>query len=163
MSATKYEGIIASLAQMQQLGQGLAALLKPTDTLLLEGTLGAGKTTLAQAIIGALNGGTEDVTSPTFSIMQSYNVAFNGVADECWHMDLYRIRSPLELDEIGVYDLMTQKLCIIEWPDRLGHTLPESRMHVEITPQFGEARHVRFTLHGALRREELLMFLKASL
>lgn len=111
----------------------VASLLRPGLPLLLYGEMGAGKTTLSKYVIKAL-GCEEEVTSPTFTIMQSYatqagllrHVDFtragilpNGIL---WHVDLYRLEEQ-PLDELGLDELCRGTMMIIEWPQRLGSRL----------------------------------------
>ncbi|MFZ3580675.1 tRNA (adenosine(37)-N6)-threonylcarbamoyltransferase complex ATPase subunit type 1 TsaE [Loktanella sp. DJP18] len=107
----------------------LAGLLAPRltagDTILLEGDIGAGKTTFARALIRArLRSPQEDVPSPTFTLVQTY------VADdaEIWHCDLYRLTDPQEVLELGLDDAFAQAICLIEWPDRLGPDAPKGAL-----------------------------------
>lgn len=88
--------------------------LKRIPVLLLSGDLGAGKTTFSQALFKAL--GTKDtVTSPTFNIVNTYH-DLNG--DELYHFDLYRIKHPAELLELGFEDYVDSgKITLIEWPE----------------------------------------------
>jgi tRNA threonylcarbamoyladenosine biosynthesis protein TsaE len=95
----------------------VASLLRPGLPLLLYGEMGAGKTTLSKYAINAL-GCEEEVTSPTFTIMQSYATQ----AGPLWHVDLYRLEEQ-PLDELGLDELCRGAMMIIEWPQRLGSRL----------------------------------------
>lgn len=106
----------------------LAGVLKPGDIVALDGTLGAGKTALARALINALPGETEDVPSPTFTLVQTY---VRGDL-EIWHFDLYRIEDPEEAFELGIEDAFSEAVSLIEWPDRLGTLLPSKTLNVRI-------------------------------
>lgn len=98
---------------MKAVAVEIATGLAVGDVILLEGDLGAGKTTLASMIINALCQRDDvEVTSPTFNIMQSYSTP----RGEVWHYDLYRVRNQEELDELGIYESMQQAITIIEWP-----------------------------------------------
>jgi len=110
------ETLTAALARV------LAAVLRPGDTLLLEGPVGAGKTHFARALIRARQGDApEDVPSPTFTLVQTYRDA-RGI--ELWHADLYRLTDPSELVELGLDEAMPQAITLIEWPDRMGNPPP---------------------------------------
>ncbi len=98
----------------------IAPILSPGDTLLLEGPIGAGKSAFARAIIRSCLGRMEDVPSPTFTIVQTYD-APNA---EIWHCDLYRLTHPDEAFELGLEDAFETAICLIEWPDRLGNAAP---------------------------------------
>lgn len=102
----------------------LAPHLAPGDTLLLEGSVGAGKSFFARALIHARQRQAgvpeEDVPSPTFTLVQTYVVA----GTEIWHADLYRLSSPDEVFELGLDAAWEIAICLIEWPDRLGQDAP---------------------------------------
>lgn len=114
-------------------GRVLAAVLRSGDVVLLSGDLGAGKTSLARAVIEALCG-IADAPSPTYTIVQVYD-RFEG--GELWHADLYRVERPDELDELGFDDAFDHAVTLVEWPDRLGGWLPASRLEISITMSGG--------------------------
>lgn len=98
------------------LGRRLAAALKPGDLLLLHGDLGAGKTALARTIVRTLMGDADlDVPSPSFALVQPYE----GKGVRLLHTDLYRIRDPREVDELGLFD-RPEAIVLCEWPERGG-------------------------------------------
>lgn len=101
---------------VERFGASLASVLCAGDVVLLEGGLGAGKTTLARGVLRGLGYGNE-VPSPTFSILQGYEPP--DVRLPIGHADLYRI-SELEIEELGLDDWLTDGTLLIEWPDRLG-------------------------------------------
>ena len=103
----------------------LAGLIAPRlaagDTLLLEGDIGAGKTTFARALIRArLGDAGAEVPSPTFTLVQVYDA--DGV--EIWHCDLYRLSDSQEVLELGLDEAFRTAICLVEWPDRLGPDVP---------------------------------------
>ena len=122
-------------------GAVVADILQSGDVLLLEGQIGAGKTHFARALIQhrlAAQGLHEDVPSPTFTLVQTYE------ADcEIWHADLYRLSHPDELYELGLEAAFESAICLIEWPDRLGSNTPENalKLSFELTHD-GSARRV---------------------
>ncbi|WP_422075587.1 tRNA (adenosine(37)-N6)-threonylcarbamoyltransferase complex ATPase subunit type 1 TsaE [Tranquillimonas rosea] len=125
-----------------RLGHWFARTLRGGDTLLLEGGIGAGKTHLARAMIQAMqarHGRAEDVPSPTFTLVQTYEAG----PDEIWHADLYRVGGPDEVIELGLHDAFGTAICLVEWPDRLGADAPEAALTVRLTPD-AKGRHVEF-------------------
>ncbi|RED51405.1 tRNA (adenosine(37)-N6)-threonylcarbamoyltransferase complex ATPase subunit type 1 TsaE [Aestuariispira insulae] len=115
-------------------GQALAPLLEPGDCVCLWGDLGMGKSTLARSIIQATLGADTDVPSPTFTLVQSYEIPDG----EIWHMDLYRLEEPEDALELGIEDAFADAVTLIEWPDRLGPWLPYDRLDLSIQ-QDGQA------------------------
>ncbi|MBL8905501.1 MAG: tRNA (adenosine(37)-N6)-threonylcarbamoyltransferase complex ATPase subunit type 1 TsaE [Rhizobiales bacterium] len=127
----------------ERLGHEIALVARPGTAILLEGELGAGKTTLARAIIRSLSGGTEtEVPSPTFTLVQTYEDGRMPVA----HADLYRIGDGSEVGELGLTDLARTHLLIIEWPDRLPAPLFEDVLTIRLDGM-GESR--RAVLHAS--------------
>jgi tRNA threonylcarbamoyladenosine biosynthesis protein TsaE len=107
----------------------LAKWVGPGDVIALWGDLGAGKTSFARALIQAklaAHGHSEDVPSPTFTLVQTYETP----DVEIWHVDLYRITHADEVVELGVEDAMVDSLVLIEWPGRMGEDLPADRLDV---------------------------------
>jgi tRNA threonylcarbamoyladenosine biosynthesis protein TsaE len=121
-----------------RLGQWFAARLRAGDCLLLEGQIGAGKSHFARAFIQARLGRAEDVPSPTFTLVQSYQADV-----EIWHADLYRLRHPDEVLELGLDEAFDSAICLIEWPDRLGSLLPKGALRLGFALE-GEGRRVVF-------------------
>jgi len=105
------------LADADRIGGAIGAALKPGDVLLLAGDLGAGKTTLARAMLKA-RGLAGEAPSPTFAIVQPY--APPEVDLSVAHVDLYRIEAVDELIELGLDDYLHDGALLIEWPERLG-------------------------------------------
>ncbi len=118
---------LADLSAAGRLGARIAAGLHVGDAVALEGDLGAGKTTLARAILHAL-GVTEDVPSPTFTLVQTYETARLPVR----HYDLYRIENPSEVEELGLDEALDEGAALIEWPERALSWLPADRLHVAL-------------------------------
>ena len=127
--------------QTEALARSLAPHLRPGDVLLLSGAIGAGKSTFARAVIRAATGNPqEDVPSPTFTLVQSYETP----QGEIWHSDLYRLGHPDEIFELGLYEAFETAICLIEWPDRLADLAPFSALSLEFTA--GDTAHaVRLT------------------
>ncbi len=125
------------------LARRVAACSRAGDVIALYGDLGTGKTVFARAFIGALapgeqsDGDTEDVPSPTFTLLQCYDREPAPV----WHFDLYRITRPDEVYELGFEEALTEAISLIEWPERMGPLLPADRLEVHLT--YGEAANAR--------------------
>lgn len=109
------------------LGAAVAAHMEIGDTLALRGDLGAGKTTLARGLIGALSG-EGDVPSPTYTLVQTYETP----KGELWHGDMYRLEQPQDCIELGLEDAFLDCICVIEWPDKLGGFLPDTAVNITI-------------------------------
>jgi len=109
--------ILSDAAATEAAGRALADALRPGDILLLEGGLGAGKTTLARGLLRGL-GFPGEAPSPTFAILQGYEPPETRLP--LAHVDLYRIEDPDEIDELGLDDWLETGALVIEWPDRLG-------------------------------------------
>ena len=118
---------LPGLAATQALGARIAAGLSVGDTVALEGDLGAGKTTLARAILQAL-GVTEEIPSPTFTLVQYYETPMLAVR----HYDLYRIENPADVEELGLEDALDDGAVLVEWPERAPHWLPADRLQVSL-------------------------------
>lgn len=128
------------------LGARLGEQLRVGDIVCLSGGLGVGKTTLARGAIGAWTGEDEEAPSPTYTLVQTYE----GPRGELWHCDLYRLKRPDDAWELGLEDAFASAACLIEWPDRLGPSLPQDRLDVDLAP-VGEGRRAALTAHGAWR------------
>ncbi|QYK41955.1 MAG: tRNA (adenosine(37)-N6)-threonylcarbamoyltransferase complex ATPase subunit type 1 TsaE [Paracoccaceae bacterium] len=126
-------------AATDRLGRAMAHVLCAGDTVALEGPIGAGKTHLARALIRARLAGQEDVPSPSFTLVQTYGPLDD--PDAIWHADLYRLGHPDDTAELGLDDALGRRLCLIEWPDRMGSRLPADTLHLRLTPK-GEGRSV---------------------
>ncbi len=108
---------LPDLAATEHLGRALAEVLRPGDVVALSGGLGAGKTTLARAIIAAL-GHTGEVPSPTFAIVELYEPP--AVRLPLVHADFYRLEQPSEAAELGLDDYREGAALIAEWPEHAG-------------------------------------------
>lgn len=128
------------------LGSALAKLLRSGDALLLSGDLGAGKSTLARALVRALTRPDEDVPSPTFTLVQTYN----GPDFPIFHFDLYRLNGPEEVNELGFDEALDEGAVVVEWPQRLGARLPPDRLDIELR-RAGDGRQARLVPHGSFR------------
>ncbi|MCP3866837.1 MAG: tRNA (adenosine(37)-N6)-threonylcarbamoyltransferase complex ATPase subunit type 1 TsaE [Gammaproteobacteria bacterium] len=126
---------LADARQQEHLGALIAAEAEKTCIIYLEGELGAGKTTLVRGFLRGL-GYQGNVKSPTFTLLEPYILEHRSV----FHLDLYRLADPEELDYLGLRDLLEKDAALlIEWPDRGGGQLPAADLVVTIEYQ-GEGR-----------------------
>ena len=114
----------------------MAKVLMAGDTLLLSGHIGAGKSAFARALIRHVAGSEIEVPSPTFTLVQTYDLP----GAEIWHCDLYRLTHPDDLYELGIEDAYETAICLIEWPDRLGETAPPGALSLEFAAK--ETHHL---------------------
>lgn len=126
--------ILHSQAETESLAASLAPVLRPGDTVLLSGPVGAGKSALARAAIRARQAAAglrpEEVPSPSYTLVQSYEA---GDA-EIWHADLYRLADPDELVELGLDDAFSRAIVFLEWPERLGEAAPRRALYLDLQP-----------------------------
>ena len=136
-------------AATERLGAVLATRLRPLDDVALVGGLGAGKTTLARAILRAASGEPALVVpSPTFTLAEIYDTP----KGTFWHFDLYRLEAPEQVFELGWEEARADGVALIEWAERLGSLLPQERLTVTLSIE-GEGR--RATLEGEARLVEI--------
>lgn len=122
---------LKDMAATERLGQFLSKGLMVGDVIALTGPLGAGKSALARAIISTLCPHESDIPSPTFTLVQTYDMQ-DGTP--LWHLDLYRIARPDDALELGIEDAFLDAACLIEWPERLGALLPDDCLSLHICP-----------------------------
>ena len=134
---------LSSEQDTRRLAQAIGSRLRKGDVLLLEGDIGAGKTSFARALIQSAQDAPEDVPSPTFTLVQVYDTRLG----EIWHSDLYRIGSTAEIEELGLADAFSEAICLVEWPDRLGDLAPADALGIrfEVTDAENEARKARLS------------------
>lgn len=136
---------IESAEDMRGLGREIAATLRPGDVVLLHGDLGAGKTTLTQGVAAGL-GIQGPIQSPTFTLVREHQ----GSDNRLYHLDLYRLDDPDELENIGyeVYINPTDGITLIEWPERAGEWLPDAFLLIHIEHLGSDRRAVTISTHG---------------
>jgi tRNA threonylcarbamoyl adenosine modification protein YjeE len=136
----------------------LAPLLRPGDAILLDGPLGAGKTSFARALIRSLCGAGTEVPSPSFNIVLTYDAPQGTL----WHFDLYRVADPRELDELGLDEALQDGVVLIEWPDRLGRHPPAGALTLQLAPLDSPPAARRADLIGDAEWAQRLSSLSAS-
>lgn len=112
----------------------LAKRVSVGDVIALYGTLGVGKTAFCRGFIRSLTNESEDVPSPTFTLLQTYETALFPV----YHFDMYRLKTPDEAYEIGIEDAFAEGVSLIEWPEKVGSLLPRKHITVRIDIQNDE-------------------------
>ena len=141
-----FEFHLADGRHTARLGAALARRLAPGDTVLLRGELGAGKSALARAVIGAALGDAgAEIPSPSYTLVNIYQTALGPV----WHADLYRLTGAAEeLEELGLVETFGAALVLVEWPERLGAARPARRLDIALSAPRGGGRDVAITLDG---------------
>ena len=119
----------SSEAETRALGKQFGARLAMGDVVALVGDLGAGKTQFVKGVAEAFGISPEDVSSPTFTIAHEY-----GGHIPLYHLDLYRLSGPAELQQSGVEEYFDMDgICLVEWPERAEHLLPERVQIIRLT------------------------------
>ena len=121
-------------------GRELAAALSVGDVVLLYGELGAGKTAFVRGLAEGLGVAPADVTSPTFTLVQEYR----GGRVPLFHVDLYRLNDPREIDDLGLDEMGSEGVLAIEWADRLPRP-PSEAIHARIEHVGEEERRITTT------------------
>ena len=138
------------LLALAEIAKIFAENTENSDLLLLSGKVGSGKTEFARLIIKANakkeNIGIEEISSPTFSLVQSYEFKSRKIS----HIDLYRVKSELELFELGIPDVFDNQITILEWPEILEKKSLSRYVSIEIqeTKKLKEYRDVKFAFFG---------------
>ncbi len=140
MTAAIFNKTLFNITQPELENQArlLAEALVPPCCIALWGDLGAGKSTFARAFIRTLSP-IFDIPSPTFTLVQTYPSS----KGEIWHCDLYRLKSPSNIEDLGLQEAFYHHICLIEWPERLGDFLPKNRYNVFIKIGLADRRHYR--------------------
>lgn len=132
---------ISSLHELPLAAEAIIGHLKTHPVVAFHGPMGAGKTTLIAEILRRL-GSSDEVSSPTFALVNEYLTAAN---DPVYHFDFYRIDTPAEALDMGVMEYLDSgSVCLLEWPERIIDLLPPDTLHVNITPLDETAREMSF-------------------
>jgi len=118
--------------QTEEQGVALASVLRAGDVVALSGPLGAGKTTFARGVLRGL-GLSGEAPSPSYSLVIAYDPP--DLRLPLWHIDLYRIEEPREIDELGLGDARADAALLIEWPERMGDGLWSDALRLSLEPE----------------------------
>ena len=122
----------SSLSDLPQIAQQIINFAANSRIFLFYGDMGAGKTTLIKSLCAAL-GSTDNITSPTFAIVNEYD----GSADKIYHFDFYRLKNQNEALDLGSDEYFySGNYCFIEWPDKIPDILPDNyiRVNLQVLP-----------------------------
>ena len=114
---------------LRRLATKIATQLNPSDTILLHGQIGAGKSVFARTVIQTLCPHEAEIPSPTFTLIQTYDAEKFTIH----HCDLYRLGGPDQCYELGLEDALDADVCLIEWPEKLGTLTPKNALNLSIT------------------------------
>ena len=144
-SSEPWELISTSHQHTDRLGQAIGCVLRGGETIALYGPLGAGKTALVRGIAQGLGASPATVTSPTFVVIHEYDQGRLPLA----HVDLYRIRTPHELESTGLIEYFSgQTVTAIEWADKGLAALPQDRIEITLDHRTPQSRTVQFRATG---------------
>jgi len=144
--STDYEArcLTRSPGETVSLGRRLGKLLQPGDVVCLFGELGAGKTCLAGGLVEGMGAGKAAVASPSYVIVNQYMGRF-----PVYHMDLYRLDSRVDVEDIGFRDYLSgEGVILIEWASRIERELPSDRMDIALSHVSATEREIKFTIRG---------------
>ncbi len=135
------EVVTHSAEETIALGRSLVSILMPPKLVLLRGDLGAGKTTLVKGIAKGFDAAEEDnVTSPTFTLIHEYR----GFRVNVYHIDLYRIDTPRQLETLGLDDLLSENsLLLLEWGEKFSRFVRERDVEIQIERLGETERRIR--------------------
>ncbi|MAN00504.1 MAG: tRNA (adenosine(37)-N6)-threonylcarbamoyltransferase complex ATPase subunit type 1 TsaE [Rhodobacteraceae bacterium] len=137
--------------ETEELASALKENLQNGDIILLKGEIGAGKSLFARSLIQSTMDQVEEVPSPTFTIVQTYETKLGSI----WHADLYRLTDQSEIFELGLIDAFVSEIVIVEWPERLGHLEPQDALTVEIIILENDKREVIFSSNSSMWKARL--------
>ena len=153
MSAESFivlESLDLKISHLSEIGDVFAEYMENSDLVLLSGEVGAGKTEFARLIIKAKakkeNLDIEEISSPTFSLIQSYDLQYCKIS----HIDLYRVNSEVELFELGIPDIFDSQITLLEWPEILDTESLSRYVFIKIkeAKKIKEARDIKIEFFG---------------
>jgi len=148
-----WELVSTSHRQTARLGQVIGLMLRGGETIALYGPLGAGKTALVRGIAVGLGASPAAVTSPTFVVIHEYQGRLPFA-----HVDLYRIRSPRELESTGLSEYFSgQTVTAIEWADKGTAALPHDRIEIALNHRAARSRTIQLNVTGPKSSEVLAL------
>lgn len=139
------ERLLSNIPETLRMAAWLAGQVRPGDVAALSGEVGSGKTTFAQAFIGALSASPKRVTSPTFTLVQSHDTRHSW---QVVHADLYRLKNAGELEELGLEEAFAQHVTLIEWPEIAHRILPDHTLHIGLSYVSDDSRKITLTSHS---------------
>lgn len=139
---TDFEVTTQSPQETQELGRRLGAQAQLGDLLLLTGALGTGKTTLTQGVAWGLDVN-EYAHSPTFVLVHEYQGRL-----PLFHLDLYRLDDPREVEELGLDEYLSEGVCVVEWAEKALELFPAEHLLIELTEVDASRRRLRLTPRG---------------
>lgn len=142
-------------AETETLARMLAEFCVPGFHFCLQGPLGAGKSTLARVIIEQACGPQDEIPSPTFTLVQSYQA---NAGHEIWHMDLYRLSVAEDALALGIEEAFFEATCLIEWPDRLAEYTPLSAMLISLSITGETSRQANISVPSSYKSQLASLF-----
>jgi len=134
----------SSPAETFALGQKIAEHLTPGSVIAISGTLGSGKTHLVKGITNGL-GLTENITSPTYTIINEYPfLSTDGSKNILYHIDVYRLKNAMEFEDIGGLEILNSNgICLIEWSEKIENLLPPGKISILIEITGSSSRNIK--------------------
>lgn len=143
--------IKANLRELKQFAYTFGQCVEKGDTLFLKGGLGTGKTSFARFFVQSLCGKNITVPSPTFTLIQTYTTPKGSL----WHCDLYRLKNVYEVEELGLLEILSSTICLIEWPDILEKMTYYPHIDISFEIMNDQERQLTFTPNGHGRKSLL--------
>ena len=149
--------ITSSTEQTEEVGRVLGTMLEAGDMVCLFGDLGAGKTHFSFGVAQGLQVRDQYITSPTFTFVNEYQGRI-----PLYHIDLYRLKDPTELESIGFEEYVdSDGATVIEWAERAEEELPDEKLNVYISDVSENSREIRFFAEGERYEKLLAGFMKS--